>query len=240
MASQEGYRDWTEFKVNEQAWLSGRVIGTGGNLLSNIPQEIPAIGGGVPTASGFYHQVTLASPAAPIGATAHSTWSWAFNPQLDEESARHVARTALAGAHGAVRLWHPWGTQDMWRIPSTLRTKWSLPHLLSGSTGQRGVYVEPIVDIVETDPAGLIESTLTFAASSPSSTEFSLDDTLADQDHITTGDLTAKAGKILSIFYWPLLRVIIGPMTQGLEQPGHWAQGFEFREAPPPRNYQLD
>ena len=240
MASQKGFRDWTEFVVKESAWLSGREIGTDGHLLDNIPQEIPAIGGGVPTGSGFYHQVTLASPKAPLGATAQSTFSWTFDPQLDEDSARHVERVAFAGAHGAVRLWHPWGTQDMWRIPSALRTQWSLPHLLSGSTGQRGIYVQPIVDIVETDPAGLIESTLTFVASSPSSTEFSLDDTLADQDHITTGDLTAKAGKILSIWYWPLLRVIIGPMTQGLEQPGHWAQGFDFQLAPSPRDYQLD
>ncbi len=240
MASQQGFRSWTEFKVEEQAWIGGREVGTGDNLQSNIIQEVPAIGGGVPTASGFYHQVTLTSQKAPIGATAFKTWSWTFDPQLDENSARHVERVHFASAHGAARLWHRWGTQDAWRIPSTLRTKWSLPHLLSGSTGQRGIYAQPIVDIIETDPAGLIESTLTFVASSPSSTEFSLDDTLADQDHITTGDLTGKAGKILSIWYWPILRVHILGATQGLEQPGHWAQGFEFREAPSPQDYQAD
>ncbi len=240
MAAEKGFREWDRFKVEEQAWLSGREVGTGDNLQSNIDLEDGPIGGGVRTGSGFFHQTTLASPKAPIGATRNTAFTWLFSPQLDQDSARHVNRVIAGAGLGAAKLWHSWGTQDVWQIPTALRTKWSLPHPVSGSTALRGIYVEPIVEVVSADPVGLIESTLTFVAGTPGSTEFSLVNTTDDQGHIITGDLTASVGSILSIWYWPILRVNILGATQGLVDPGQWPQGFEFELAPPPKDYESD
>lgn len=246
MAAETGFHEWTRFKIKAQAWLGGREVGTGDNLQANITQDIPAVGGGVRTGSGFFPQTTLASPKAPLGATAYSTFSWLFSPQLDEESALHVNRFIFGAGLGRTLLWHSWGTQDMWLIHTALRTKWSLPHLISGgapvtATSLRGLYVEPIVQVMSTSIVGLVESTLTFTAGVPGSTEFSVISIDDDQDHIITGDLTASAGKILSIWYWPILEVNVLGATQGLVKPGEWGQGMEFELAPDARrSYQDD
>ncbi len=237
-----GPRSWAIFKKTENVWIAGREIGSGDNLQANITFEDEAPAGGVAVGNGFFHQATRPSPKAPTGAYERTAFSLAFRPQLDEDTYRHIEACRLASTTGAVSLWLPWPRSVAWKI-STGRTQYTLPCLISGSAATwPGKYFEPIVEIrdVAKPDSGALDSTLAFAASSPGSTEFTLANTTANQQHITTGNLDAKAGKTLNAWVWGIWEVQVLSLGQGYVAKGEIEQDLSLQMAPSPRDYEAD
>lgn len=245
MASQQGYRTWSITK-NNNVWISGREVGTADNLLANIVHLQTATSGGVPTGLGFFHQATRASPKAPSQAGVFREFPLEFNPQLDEDTKRHIEAVFGAANYGSAGIWFPYPLVVDWKI-STGRTKYTLPCTITGSAPTTGllwpaIYHQPIVEIRGASPgeAGILDSTLTFVASSPSSTEFTLASTVENTDFITTGDLSAKVGSVLTAFVWAIWEVQISDLEQGFDEPGQWLQSLNLRMAPSPKDYEAD
>ena len=139
-----------------------------------------------------------------------------------------------------IKLWLPWAIRDGWAITSS-RTQYTLAWDISGSgSSWPGLHREPVVEIYDL-PGLKFDSALSYVASSPSSTEFTLPGTtVSDSSYITTGDLSGKAGKLLMIWGWGLMEVRPTGMEQGFDGPGNWGQTLPLEFAPSPRDYEGD
>ncbi len=237
--AQTGPWEWSTYESQRNIWLAGREIGTGDNVKANIRWTYPSAIGGVPVGLGFYHQATRASPKAAYGATNRAAFAIDFTPQLDEDTNRHIQ--AVLRASGIATIWFPWAMFDSWRITAA-RTQYTLSFTISGTaaTWPTGItpFLEPIVEVRETN--GELVATLTRVGSSPGPTEYMLVNTTADQDFITTGDLTAHDGRELHIWAWGRTEVARLGLEEGWVGRGVWGQTLSLEFAPSPRDYESD
>lgn len=236
MASQ-GIFDWSTYKKDKNVWIAEREIGSGDNLQANIQWVYPPSSGGVPVGTGFFHQDTRASPKAPLGATNRAAFALDFQPQLDEDTNRHIQAVSRAG--GVPKIALPWAVFDSWRITAA-RTQYTASFDIIGSavTWPTAYFFEPVVEVRDTD--GVFDSTLTRVASSPSSTEYALETATGYSTYITTGDLTAKDGKDLHIWAWAVVEANVLGLEEGFVAPGEWGQVLSLEFAPSPRAYEDD
>lgn len=243
--AQQGYRTWSITKA-ANVFISGREVGTADNLLANIRKLQTSTAGGVPTGLGFFYQATRASPKAPSQASIQTEFNLEFNPQLDEDTKRHIEAVFYGATYGSAGIWFPYPLPVDWKI-STGRTQYTLPCTITGSAPTiaplwPAIHFEPIVEIrgASAGEAGILDSTLAFVASSPSSTEFTLASTVENSTVITTGDLSAKVGSILTAWVWAIWEVLPLDMDQGFDEPGQWNQIVNLRMAPSPKDYESD
>ena len=231
--AQDGIWSWAIYDKENPVWLAGREIGTGDNLFANIrPIWGPGIGG-VPVGDGFFAQATRPSPKAPV--ILFGAFALDFQPQLDEDSERHIQ--AVQQAHALPSIWLPVPILNTWKITSG-RVTYSVPGTISGSAGTRGAYNEPIVEIRQ---AGTLDSSLTYAASSPGSTEFTLPGaTTADHTAIEVGDISASAGKDLCCWSWQMIEVRIINLEHGFDGANRWTTTLSVTLAPSRRDFEAD
>lgn len=219
-------------------WIAGQEIATTLDPLRAAYVTVyPASMSGVSTPLGWVHQSSTPSEKAPSQASRLKSWNLAIAPILSDVTALHLEAVIEGGEFARIQMWSPIPLPVTWLITAA-RTTYSTPYTISGSAGVRGLYFEPIVEI--RDGGKFIEA-LSFVASSPSSTEFTLTSITADSRAILVGDLSAHVDKQLQAWVYALHDVrILGGSTIGLVDLGRWEAALNMVSAPSPFDYEAD
>lgn len=224
--------------VKKVPWqIAGQLIATTMDPLRAAYVTVyPASASGVSTPLGWVHQSSTPSEKAPTQASRLKSWSLTIAPVLSGVTALHLESVIEGAEFARIQMWSPIPLPVTWLITAA-RTTYSTPYAISGNAGARGLHVTPIVEIRE---GGKFIEALSFVASSPSSTEFSVE-TTADSRPILTGDLSAHAGKQLQAWVYALHDVrILGGSTIGLVSSGVWEASLNMVSAPAPFPYEDD
>ncbi len=235
--SQNGYFSFGHINRAQAIQIAGLEVGTEQDSVAGTYDFTYGLGGsGVRTPQGFVHQSTTPSPKAPIQAAQPLTFALTFNPVLVGSTALHLEELPSAAEFGRILIWFPNPFPVTWQITAG-RVQYSTPYFISGSAGERGIYVEPIVRVKD---RGVFVTDVEFNAGAPGVDEFTLTSTTADTRALQLGDISAHDGLQLHAHIYCLMEFRILSFNDGIEMPGKWIATMGIAAAVSPVDYELD